>query len=132
MSGLSLEDFARVRGRCLDAEDFQRLYRQVRDSAYEIIKRKGATYYGIAMAVGRIAECIVKNEHAVLPVSVVLDGQYGLKNLALSIPSIVGRSGLEEILEISLSREEGEALYASARQLEDVIQSLEIKEPVGA
>ena len=67
-----------------------------------------------------------------LPVSVVLDGQYGLKNLALSIPSIVGRSGLEEILEISLSREEGEALYASARQLEDVIQSLEIKEPVGA
>ena len=121
-----------VRGRRLDAEDFQRLYRQVRDSAYEIIKRKGATYYGIAMAVGRIAECIVKNEHAVLPVSVVLDGQYGLKNLALSIPSIVGRSGLEEILEISLSREEGEALYASARQLEDVIQSLEIKEPVGA
>ena len=104
----------------------------MRDSAYEIIKRKGATYYGIAMAVGRIAECIVKNEHAVLPVSVVLDGQYGLKNLALSIPSIVGRSGLEEILEISLSREEGEALYASARQLEDVIQSLEIKEPVGA
>ena len=132
VSGLSLEDFARVRGRRLDAEDFQRLYRQVRDSAYEIIKRKGATYYGIAMAVGRIAECIVKNEHAVLPVSVVLDGQYGLKNLALSIPSIVGRSGLEEILEISLSREEGEALYASARQLEDVIQSLEIKEPVGA
>ena len=132
VSGLSLEDFACVRGRCLDAEDFQRLYRQVRDSAYEIIKRKGATYYGIAMAVGRIAECIVKDEHAVLPVSVVLDGQYGLKNLALSIPSIVGRSGLEEILEISLSREEGEALYASARQLEDVIKSLEMKEPVGA
>ena len=132
VSGLDLEDFACVRGRCLDAEDFQRLYRQVRDSAYEIIQRKGATYYGIAMAVGRIAECIVKDEHAVLPVSVVLDGQYGLRDLALSIPSIVGRRGLEEILEISLSRQEGEALYASARQLEEVVQSLHLPEPAPA
>ena len=132
VSGLDLEDFACVRGRCLDAEDFQRLYRQVRDSAYEIIQRKGATYYGIAMAVGRIAECIVKDEHAVLPVSVVLDGQYGLRDLALSIPSIVGRRGLEEILEISLSRQEGEALYASARQLEEVVQSLRLPEPAPA
>ena len=132
VSGLDLEDFACVRGRCLDAEDFQRLYRQVRDSAYEIIQRKGATYYGIAMAVGRIAECIVKDEHAVLPVSVVLDGQYGLRDLALSIPSIVGRRGLGEILEISLSRQEGEALYASARQLEEVVQSLHLPEPAPA
>ena len=132
VSGVPLDDFCAMRGHTNHREAEQRIYEDVRDSAYEIIKRKGATYYGIAMAVGRIAACIVKDEHAVLPVSVVLDGQYGLKNLALSIPSIVGRSGLEEILEISLSREEGEALYASARQLEDVIQSLEIKEPVGA
>ena len=131
VSGLALEDFCRIRGQALRPGDMDRMYRLVRDSAYEIIRRKGATYYGIAMAVGRIAECIVKDEHAVLPVSAVLDGQYGLKNLALSIPSIVGRRGLEEVLEISLSREEGEALFASARQLEEVIQSLQVPEPAG-
>ena len=102
VSGLALEDFCRIRGQALQREDMDRLYREVRDSAYEIIRRKGATYYGIAMAVGRIAACIVKDEHAVLPVSVVLEGQYGFRELALSIPSLVGRNGLEDVLEIPL------------------------------
>ena len=126
VSGLDLEDFCRIRGRALDKEEMDRLYREVRDSAYEIIRRKGATYYGIAMAVGRIAACIVKDERAVLPVSVVLDGQYGLEGLALSIPSIVGRNGLKEILEIPLSGEERQALDASARQMKAAIASLSL------
>ena len=126
VSGLDLEDFCRVRGQTLGAENRERLYREVRDSAYEIIRRKGATYYGIAMAVGRIAACIVKDERAVLPVSVVLSGQYGLEGLALSIPSIVGRNGLKEILEIPLSGEERQALDASARQMKAAIASLSL------
>ena len=126
VSGLDLEDFCRIRGRTLDKEEMDRLYREVRDSAYEIIRRKGATYYGIAMAVGRIAACIVKDERAVLPVSVVLSGQYGLEGLALSIPSIVGRNGLKEILEIPLSGEERQALDASARQMKAAIASLSL------
>lgn len=75
VSGLDLQDFCRIRGLERVTETKDRLYRQVRDSAYEIISRKGATYYGIAMAVGRIAESLVKDEHAVLPVSVVLEGE---------------------------------------------------------
>ena len=125
VSGLDLEDFCRIRGQALDHWGMDRLYRQVRDSAYEIIQRKGVTCYGIAMAVGRIAAAIVRDEHAVLPISVVLDGQYGLDGLALSIPSIVGRSGLEEILEIPLSGEEERALLASARQMREVIEQAE-------
>ena len=85
-----------------------------------------STYYGIAMAVGRIAEAIVKDEHAVLPVSVVLEGQYGLHGLALSIPSIVSRNGLQEILEIPLSREEQSALESSAGQMHEAIASLQL------
>ena len=115
VSGLDLQDFCRIRGLERVTETKDRLYRQVRDSAYEIISRKGATYYGIAMAVGRIAESLVKDEHAVLPVSVVLEGEYGLEGLALSIPSIVGREGLEEVLEIPLSGEEAQALRQSAK-----------------
>ena len=60
VSGLALEDFCRIRGRELRQEDRDRLYQEVRDSAYKIIRRKGVTCYGIAMAVGRIAACIVK------------------------------------------------------------------------
>lgn len=126
VSGLDLEDFSCARGRCLSKEDRERLYREVRDSAYQIIQRKGATYYGIAMAVGRIAEAIVKDEHAVLPVSVVLEGQYGLEGLALSIPSIVSRNGLQEILEIPLSQEEQGALKASAEQMREAIGTLDL------
>ena len=124
VSGLDLEDFCRIRGHALGRQDMDRLYQEVRDSAYEIIRRKGLTCYGIAMAVGRIASCIVKDEHAVLPISVVLDGQYGLDRLALSIPSLVGRDGLEEILEIPLSWEEQQALDTSARQMREAIASL--------
>ena len=126
VSGLDLDDFCRLRGKALSQGDKERLYREIRDSANEIIKRKGATYYGIAMAVGRIAECIVKDEHAVLPISVVLDQEYGLGNVALSIPSIVGKDGLEKILEIPLGQAERSALDVSARQLQEVIAGLQL------
>ena len=76
------------------------------------------------MAVARISESIVKDEHSVLPISVVLEGEYGLKGLSLSIPSIVGKNGLETILEIPLSKKENDALAASAKQLEQVIQKI--------
>jgi len=126
VSGLDLEDFSCARGRCLSGEDRERLYREVRDSAYEIIRRKGATYYGIAMAVGRIAEAIVKDEHAVLPVSAVLEGEYGQEGLALSVPSIVSRKGLQEVLEMPLSGDERKALAASAARLREAIETLSL------
>lgn len=77
------------------------------------------------MAVSRITECIMKDERSVLPVSTVLNGQYGLEGLALSVPSVVGKDGVEEVLEIPLSQEEQEALAASAAQLKSVIRTLE-------
>lgn len=125
VSGIDLNRFCEIRGFYHYEESLKKLYESVRDSAYEIIQRKGATYYGIAVAVTRIAECIVKNEHSVLPISVVLDGEYGLKGLSLSIPSIVGKNGLEKVLEIPLSQTENEALQESARQLQQVIEGIE-------
>ena len=124
VSGLDLDDFCRLRGKELRAAGRERLYREIRDSANEIIRRKGATYYGIAMAVGRIAACIVKDEHAVLPISAVLDQEYGLEDLALSVPAIVGRDGVETILEIPLGQSERTALLDSAQQLKGAIRSL--------
>ncbi len=124
VSGVDLDQFCHLRGDPLDRAEMERLYQGVRDSAYEIIQRKGATYYGIAMAVGRIAESIVKDQQAVLPVSVVLEGQYGLDGLCLSVPAIVGRDGVEEVLEIPLSDSEKRALRGSAEQMKRAIRTL--------
>ena len=124
VSGVDLEQFCRLRGDPLDRGEMDRIYHGVRDSAYEIIRRKGATCYGIAMAVGRIAQCILRDERAVLPVSAVLEGQYGLEGLCLSVPAVVGRQGLEEVLEIPLSPRERAALEASAGQLREAIAAL--------
>ena len=124
VSGVDLDQFCHLRGDPLDHEEMERIYQGVRDSAYEIIRRKGATYYGIAMAVGRIAQCILRDEKAVLPISAVLEGQYGLEGLCLSVPSIVGKGGLEEVLEIPLSAQEREALASSAKQMQEAIASV--------
>lgn len=126
VSGIPLSHFCELQGHFDHERSMARLYEGVRDSAYEIIQRKGATYYGIAMAVARIAECVVKDERAVLPVSVALGGQYGLRGLSLSIPAIVGRNGVEQILEIPLSDDEQKALSASAGQLLEVIEGLKL------
>lgn len=126
VSGIDLNHFCELRGHYDHQASMQRIYEEVRDSAYQIIERKGATYYGIAMAVGRIAECIVLDQESVLPVSVVLEGQYGLDGLCLSIPSVVGKNGLESILEIPLSPQEDAALHASAQQLQEVIATLSL------
>ena len=126
VSGVDLPAFFQLQGQKDAQTALQEIYEGVRDSAYEIIARKGATYYGIAMAVARIADSIVKDERAVLPVSVLLEGQYGLQGLCLSIPSIIGRNGLEQVLEIPLDQGERRALECSAQQLRKVIREMEL------
>ena len=126
VSGVDLPAFFQLQGQKGAQTALQEIYEGVRDSAYEIIARKGATYYGIAMAVARIADSIVKDERAVLPVSVLLEGQYDLQGLCLSIPSIIGRNGLEQVLEIPLDQGERRALECSAQQLRKVIREMEL------
>ena len=122
--GIGLEDFARMRGYRDFEKEKDELYHAVRDSAYEIIERKGATYYGIGMAAARIAESIVRDSHTVAPVSVSLNGEYGISGLCLSIPAVIGRDGAEQILEINFSEEENRKLRESADELKNVLAQL--------
>ena len=122
--GIGLEDFARMRGYRDFEKEKDELYHAVRDSAYEIIERKGATYYGIGMAAARIAESIVRDSHTVAPVSVSLNGEYGISGLCLSIPAVIGRDGAEQILEINFSEEENGKLRESAEELKIVLAQL--------
>ena len=123
VSGIGINDFCGLRGHYEHDEAMDRIYRTVRDSAYEIIERKGATYYGVAMAVSRIAESIIRNEHSVLPVSSLMEGEYGLTDLCISVPTIVSAKGAEQVLEIPLSQEEKEKLQKSAAELKKVLDS---------
>lgn len=120
ISGIDLDHFYELRGIVDYKKDMQRIYSEVRDSAYEIIDRKGATYYGIAMAVAKISESITRDEHSILPVSALLTGQYGISGLCLSIPTIVGSMGAEKVLEIPLSGTEQRELMGSAESLKKI------------
>ncbi len=126
VSGIELDHFCELCGHFEHRETMEKLYEGVRDSAYEIIERKGATYYGIAMAVRRIAECIQRNEHSILPVSSLIQGHYGLHDICMGVPTIVGSSGVEKVLDIPLSEEEQQKLLASAEALKKVLDTLDL------
>jgi L-lactate dehydrogenase len=128
VAGVGLEDLARARGIAFAAEDRERIFSQTRDAAYAIIERKGATYYAVAVALLRIIEAIVRDQKTVLSVSsAVGDRPYRLGEVCLSLPSIVGAGGVEEVLELRLSPEEEQALRTSAgvvrKVLDDVVAS---------
>ena len=91
--------------------------RQVRDAGYDIVKGKGYTSYGVATAVVRICEAIIRDERAVVPVSTLLTGQYGLSDLCLSLPCVLGAGGVERVLTPYLDPDEATALAASGRVL---------------
>lgn len=126
VSGIELDHFCELCGHFNHMESMRRLYEGVRDSAYEIIRKKGATYYGIAMAVRRIAECIVRNEHSILPVSSLIEGHYGLSGVCMGVPTIVGSVGVEKVLDIPLSAEEQKQLLDSADALKKVLHTIEL------
>lgn len=100
-----------------EARDFDRMLERVRRAAPEVVRRKGHTEYAIGLCVQRICEAVLRNEHAVLAVSAVLDGEYGLNDVCLGTPCVVGKNGIERIIELDLDEDEREALHRSAETL---------------
>ena len=120
VSGVPLNRFCEMRGHYHHEEAMWEIAERVKNSAYEIIRKKHATYYGIAMSVVRICRAIVMNERSILPVSSIMHGEYGIENIALSMPAIVGENGVETKVPIVLSREEEEKLKLSANTLREM------------
>ena len=125
VSGIPLNDFCEMRGYFKHEESMKKILEEVKNSAYEIIEKKHATYYGIAMSVRRICEAIIRDEKSILPVSSIQKGEYGIENVALSIPAIVGREGVEKVVPIKLSDTEKEELIKSANTLKNVLDTVE-------
>ena len=124
VSGIPLNTFCEMRGHYDHSSSMASIAEDVKNSAYEIINRKGATYYGIAMSVKRICEAIVRDEKSILPVSSIQHDNYGISDIALSMPAVVGKDGVECHVPIELNGQEALALRGSADTLKQVIDSI--------
>lgn len=120
IAGMSIEDY------CGDPHDNYKneFYQKTKNAAYEIINKKGATYYAIALAVKRIVECIIGDEDSILTVSSLFDGEYGISDICLSVPTLVGAGGAERILEIDFSDDEILGLKKSADTLKSLAKEI--------
>jgi L-lactate dehydrogenase len=124
IGGVRLQEFAPLKNRAYNQEEMNQLFVEVRDAAYEIIKRKGATYYAIGLGLLSIVEAILGDFRAVLSVSTLMTGHYGVSDMCLSLPCVVGENGIEEILTLNLSGTEEDGFRASAEKLKSTLASL--------
>ena len=121
IGGKPLLDLAKEKG--VTDEELLKIEDDVRNKAYEIINRKGATYYGVATALTRISRAILRDENAVLPVGAPVDGEYGLKGIYIGTPAVVNASGVAQVLEVPLNERESKAMADSAKTLREVAEN---------
>jgi L-lactate dehydrogenase len=124
VGGMPLFDYCAFHGIDFSRIERAEIFEATRDAAYAIIERKGATYYAVAAGLMRIVEAILRDQQTVLPVSSLIEDYYGITDVCLSIPSVVGRGGVERLVPIGLSAGEATALRKSAAVLRSTIASL--------
>ncbi len=117
VSGIPLSDFCEACKRGFEPSLFESLFRQVQDSTPEIAQSKGSAAFAVAESVKKIVSAIVFDENAILTISTCLEGHYDLNGVSLSLPCVIGKSGVKQVLEIPLSHEEEARLHASADYL---------------
>ncbi|MBG9984829.1 L-lactate dehydrogenase [Aerococcaceae bacterium DSM 111022] len=120
VGGLQIYDWVKQHSQ-VDEEALINAFFEVRDKAYTIIEKKGATFYGIGAALARITKAILRDEQSILPVSVYLNGEYGIKDVYISTPSIINSNGVRDKIELQLNDAELEKMRLSAQQLKEVI-----------
>lgn len=118
IGGKPLLEFAKNRGYSMD--DLKEVEDQVRNKAYDIIEGKGATYYGVASALVRITEAILRNTNMVMPIGAYMAGEYGQQGVYLGTPAVINANGIARIIEMPLNEDEQAAMAKSAKTLEDI------------
>lgn len=127
IAGTPIETYCPICGKDCENKDFEKIGNQVKNAAYEIIEKKGATNYAVALAVSRISRAILRDENAVLTVSSLMKGYYGIEDISLSLPTIINSDGIERVLELPLSDKEKKAFKDSAEHLKDNYKKLDVK-----
>jgi L-lactate dehydrogenase len=105
----------------IDDEARAEIYIETKGAAYKIIEKKGATYYAIALALARICEAILRDQHSILPVSTLLTDYQGVSGVCLGVPCVVGRGGVEDVVRIPLSYKEADRFRQSAAKLQEFL-----------
>lgn len=119
IGGKPLLDLAKEKG--VSDEELLKIEDDVRNKAYEIINKKGATFYGVAAALARISKAILRDEDTVLPVSAYIDGQYGINDVYIGTPAVVCADGIKQVIEVPLNEEEQTKMTESAKTLKEVL-----------
>jgi L-lactate dehydrogenase len=126
IGGVRLQEFAPLKNRSYNHADMDSLFVAARDAAYEIIRRKGSTYYAIGLGLLSIVEAVLGDFRSVLSVSTLMTGQYGVRDMCLSLPCVVGAHGVEEILTLNLSDDEMNGFRSSAEKLKATLATLQV------
>ncbi len=125
VAGVAIKEYCRLCGHCDGEENpLVDIFAKVRDSAYHIIDYKGSTFFGIGMSLLRISGAILRNEHSILTVSSRVSGHYGLPEVCLSLPAVVGNEGVKRLVAPELPAEELDALRHSAGMIRETYESI--------
>lgn len=127
IAGMRLPEFCKAQELPHDRQAMEEIFLQTRDAAYRIIERKGATYYAVAAGLMRITQAILRNQSTVLSVSSLIDDYYGMSDVYFSLPAVIDRGGVENVLRLELSPDEIEKLRHSAGMLKAVIGKLDLQ-----
>ncbi len=126
IAGMNVNEYCDICSKKCGGELKENIYKDVKEAAYNVIEKKGATYYAIALAIRRIVEAILSNENSILTVSSLLKGEYGIEDVYMGVPTIIGRDGAKKILQAKLNAEESNQLTESAKVLKAVIKDSKI------
>lgn len=126
IAGIPMEKYCENCEQCDNEITRENIFNEVKNAAYNIIEKKGATYYAVALAIRRIVEAIVRDENSILTVSSLLEGQYGLENVCISVPTIVNKDGIGKVIDAPLSETEKKQLSDSAGILSEIIKTLNL------
>jgi len=130
IAGIPVKDYCKQCGRCnlKRLENLEDITKKVKEAAYEIIAKKGATFYAIGLSVEKIVDTILNNTHSVLTVSSYIDSEFSnqIEDVYISLPCVVGRKGIEKSLQVNYSLDEGVKLIESAKKLKDSFNDLKL------
>ncbi len=124
IAGMSLTDYCKMNCESYDPQVYEKIFENTRDAAYHIIERKGATYYGIGMGLVRIVEALLRGQNTVLSVSTLISDYYGIEDVYLSLPCVIGHDGVKKFMRLPLNEKEVEGLQKSAGILKDTLHSI--------
>ncbi|MGM0502893.1 MAG: L-lactate dehydrogenase [Bacillota bacterium] len=126
IAGTNLDNYCPICDYNCDNGELKNIGEQVKHSAYEIIEKKGSTFYAVSLAAARIVRSILRDENSILTISSLMAGHYGIEDICLSLPTIVNSSGVNKILNLPLNETEKEAFIQSAETLKDIAANLDI------